>query len=156
MGDEGNGRRKGEKGGETRRGPNRLEISRLLPARRSACKSRPVRFWHPRPAKKLRGTRKTGELLLSFVEIRRHRVPFYVASCHSAPVQRSAACTSIIREWRMRLRAISSYRKRDEKDTHITEKEEMRGKGRDWCFMSNTCFISKYGKSKKINIIVLY
>lgn len=43
MGDEGNGRRKGEKGGETRRGPNRLEISRLLPARRSACKSRPVR-----------------------------------------------------------------------------------------------------------------
>lgn len=43
MGDEGNGRRKGEKGGETRREPNRLEISRLLPARRSACKSRPVR-----------------------------------------------------------------------------------------------------------------
>lgn len=25
-------------------------------------------FWHPRPAKKLRGTRKTGELPLSFVE----------------------------------------------------------------------------------------
>lgn len=32
-----------EKGGENRCGPNRLEISRLLPARRSACKSEAAR-----------------------------------------------------------------------------------------------------------------
>jgi len=148
MGDEGNGRRKGEKGGETRRGPNRLEISRLLPARRSACKSRPVRFWHPRPAKKTPRNAKNGRATAFF----RWNAPVAAATAaapHRAmPVQRSAACTSIIREWRMWLRAISSYERRDKRD--MTEKGKMRKRKR-LRFKSNIRFLNlNMVKIKKI------